>query len=195
MINLFLLCEKGEYFPALLTVHKYLEMDFLWTLAVNFTLNGCFVIYSFCQIWCLFADRNFIVEYYPYKKFWHSRNRMSFFFFSFFERRKLSVRFCCSIYFLPLASSCVFFMFSITFIIFQNSILYLYWCQVPVTKWRLSTLMCSELHFFIHQRRAKYFAWLSGAGIYHGDLNFGAQHRWIVGSIFSSYWSSVCVSS
>lgn len=34
----------------------------------------------------------------------------------------------------------------------------------------------SELHFFIHQRRAKHFAWLSGAGIYHGDLNFGAQH-------------------
>ncbi|KAM0936066.1 putative transcription factor C2H2 family [Dioscorea sansibarensis] len=34
----------------------------------------------------------------------------------------------------------------------------------------------SELHFFIKQRRAKHFAWLSGAGIYHGDLNFGAQH-------------------
>lgn len=36
----------------------------------------------------------------------------------------------------------------------------------------------SELHFFIKQRRAKHFAWLSGAGIYHGDLNFGAQHRY-----------------
>ncbi|PKU85899.1 vacuolar sorting protein 18 isoform X1 [Dendrobium catenatum] len=34
----------------------------------------------------------------------------------------------------------------------------------------------SELHFFIMQRRAKHFAWLSGAGIYHGELNFGAQH-------------------
>ncbi|CAL9055510.1 unnamed protein product [Musa banksii] len=34
----------------------------------------------------------------------------------------------------------------------------------------------SELHFFIKQRRAQHFAWLSGAGIYHGDLNFGAQH-------------------
>ncbi|XP_043689098.1 vacuolar sorting protein 18 isoform X2 [Telopea speciosissima] len=34
----------------------------------------------------------------------------------------------------------------------------------------------SELHFFIKQRRAEHFAWLSGAGIYHGDLNFGAQH-------------------
>ncbi|KAF5180254.1 Vacuolar sorting protein [Thalictrum thalictroides] len=34
----------------------------------------------------------------------------------------------------------------------------------------------SELHFFIKQRRAVHFAWLSGAGIYHGDLNFGAQH-------------------
>ncbi|KAK9133746.1 hypothetical protein Scep_013274 [Stephania cephalantha] len=34
----------------------------------------------------------------------------------------------------------------------------------------------SELHFFIKQRRAMYFAWLSGAGIYHGGLNFGAQH-------------------
>lgn len=34
----------------------------------------------------------------------------------------------------------------------------------------------SELHFFIKQRRAVFFAWLSGAGIYHGDLNFGAQH-------------------
>ncbi|CAH9073769.1 unnamed protein product [Cuscuta epithymum] len=34
----------------------------------------------------------------------------------------------------------------------------------------------SELHFFIKQRRAVHFAWLSGAGIYHGDLNFGAHH-------------------
>ncbi|XP_077238877.1 zinc ion binding protein isoform X2 [Tasmannia lanceolata] len=34
----------------------------------------------------------------------------------------------------------------------------------------------SELHFFIKQRRAEHFAWLSGAGIYHGNLNFGAQH-------------------
>ncbi|KAJ4977061.1 hypothetical protein NE237_002167 [Protea cynaroides] len=34
----------------------------------------------------------------------------------------------------------------------------------------------SELHFFIKQRRAEHFAWLSGAGIYQGDLNFGAQH-------------------
>ncbi|WMV32462.1 hypothetical protein MTR67_025847 [Solanum verrucosum] len=34
----------------------------------------------------------------------------------------------------------------------------------------------SELHFFIQQRRAVHFAWLSGAGIYHGDLKFGAQH-------------------
>ncbi|EYU22146.1 hypothetical protein ABFS82_09G018000 [Erythranthe guttata] len=34
----------------------------------------------------------------------------------------------------------------------------------------------SELHFFIKQRRATHFAWLSGAGIYHGGLNFGAQH-------------------
>ncbi|OMO98799.1 hypothetical protein COLO4_13682 [Corchorus olitorius] len=34
----------------------------------------------------------------------------------------------------------------------------------------------SELHFFIKQRRAVHFAWLSGAGIYHGGLNFGAQH-------------------
>ncbi|KAH9744304.1 vacuolar sorting protein 18 [Citrus sinensis] len=33
----------------------------------------------------------------------------------------------------------------------------------------------SELHFFIKQRRAVHFAWLSGAGIYHGGLNFGAQ--------------------
>ncbi|XP_042450778.1 vacuolar sorting protein 18-like [Zingiber officinale] len=39
----------------------------------------------------------------------------------------------------------------------------------------------SELHFFIKQRRAKHFAWLSGAGIYHGDLNFGAQHSSING--------------
>ncbi|KAG0503644.1 hypothetical protein HPP92_003716 [Vanilla planifolia] len=36
-----------------------------------------------------------------------------------------------------------------------------------------SSIRC-ELHFFIKQRRAKHFAWLSGAGIYHGDLNFGA---------------------
>ncbi|KAL4204894.1 hypothetical protein AMTRI_Chr01g112010 [Amborella trichopoda] len=34
----------------------------------------------------------------------------------------------------------------------------------------------SELHFFIRQRRAVHFAWLSGAGIYHGDLNFGTKH-------------------
>lgn len=34
----------------------------------------------------------------------------------------------------------------------------------------------SELHFFIKQRRAVNFAWLSGAGVYHGGLNFGAQH-------------------
>ncbi|GLT94181.1 hypothetical protein SLE2022_119360 [Rubroshorea leprosula] len=33
----------------------------------------------------------------------------------------------------------------------------------------------SELHFFMKQRRAVHFAWLSGAGIYHGGLNFGAQ--------------------
>ncbi|KDP24193.1 hypothetical protein JCGZ_25850 [Jatropha curcas] len=36
----------------------------------------------------------------------------------------------------------------------------------------------SELHFFIKQRRAVHFAWLSGAGIYHGSLNFGAQHSY-----------------
>lgn len=34
----------------------------------------------------------------------------------------------------------------------------------------------SELHFFIKQRRAVHFAWLSGAGIYHGSLNFGSQN-------------------
>lgn len=34
----------------------------------------------------------------------------------------------------------------------------------------------SELHFYIKQRRAVHFAWLSGAGIYHGSLNFGGQH-------------------
>ncbi|XP_020100737.1 vacuolar protein sorting-associated protein 18 homolog isoform X3 [Ananas comosus] len=39
----------------------------------------------------------------------------------------------------------------------------------------------SELHFFIKQRRAKHFGWLSGAGIYHGDLNFGAQHSSVSG--------------
>ncbi|CAF1925179.1 BnaC05g09370D [Brassica napus] len=35
-----------------------------------------------------------------------------------------------------------------------------------------------ELHFFIKQRRAVHFAWLSGTGIYHGGLNFGAQHSY-----------------
>ncbi|XP_057954513.1 vacuolar sorting protein 18 [Malania oleifera] len=39
----------------------------------------------------------------------------------------------------------------------------------------------SELHFFIKQRRAVHFAWLSGAGIYHGGLNFGAQHSSLEG--------------
>ncbi|XP_074307169.1 vacuolar sorting protein 18 [Silene latifolia] len=34
----------------------------------------------------------------------------------------------------------------------------------------------SELHFFIKQKKAVHFAWLSGVGIYHGDLNFGASH-------------------
>ncbi|XP_042039227.1 vacuolar sorting protein 18-like isoform X1 [Salvia splendens] len=34
----------------------------------------------------------------------------------------------------------------------------------------------SELHFFIKQRRAIHFAWLSGAGIYHGGLNFAAHY-------------------
>ncbi|KAI4322619.1 hypothetical protein L6164_022296 [Bauhinia variegata] len=34
----------------------------------------------------------------------------------------------------------------------------------------------SELHYYIKQRRAVHFAWLSGAGIYHGGLNFGASH-------------------
>lgn len=37
-------------------------------------------------------------------------------------------------------------------------------------------ILNSELHFYIKQRRAIHFAWLSGAGIYHGGLNFGAQH-------------------
>ncbi|CAI9105315.1 OLC1v1004212C1 [Oldenlandia corymbosa var. corymbosa] len=35
----------------------------------------------------------------------------------------------------------------------------------------------SELHFYIKQKRALHFALLSGAGIYHGGLNVGAQHR------------------
>ncbi|KAH9792783.1 vacuolar sorting protein 18 [Citrus sinensis] len=39
----------------------------------------------------------------------------------------------------------------------------------------LNILVRNELHFFIKQRRAVHFAWLSGAGIYHGGLNFGAQ--------------------
>ncbi|KAK8985317.1 hypothetical protein V6N11_068582 [Hibiscus sabdariffa] len=32
-----------------------------------------------------------------------------------------------------------------------------------------------DLHFFMKQKRAVHFAWLSGAGIYHGSLNFGSQ--------------------
>ncbi|BFG18971.1 hypothetical protein CerSpe_052440 [Prunus speciosa] len=52
----------------------------------------------------------------------------------------------------------------------------------------------SELHFYIKQRRAVHFAWLSGAGIYHGGLNFGAQHSphenllivWIFGNLLGS---------
>eukprot|EP00252_Welwitschia_mirabilis_P007813 TRINITY_DN19529_c0_g1_i1.p1 TRINITY_DN19529_c0_g1~~TRINITY_DN19529_c0_g1_i1.p1 ORF type:complete len:1023 (+),score=246.07 TRINITY_DN19529_c0_g1_i1:343-3411(+) len=34
----------------------------------------------------------------------------------------------------------------------------------------------SEIHFFYKQRRAEYFAWLSGAGVYHGSLNLGLSH-------------------
>ncbi|KAH0877298.1 hypothetical protein HID58_064692 [Brassica napus] len=42
----------------------------------------------------------------------------------------------------------------------------------------LETYGLVELHFFIKQRRAVHFAWLSGTGIYHGGLNFGAQHSY-----------------
>ncbi|XP_011045511.1 PREDICTED: vacuolar protein sorting-associated protein 18 homolog [Populus euphratica] len=49
--------------------------------------------------------------------------------------------------------------------------------EAPVLFWS----SISELHFFIKQRRAMHFAWLSGAGIYHGGLNFGAQHSYING--------------
>ncbi|CAL5330488.1 unnamed protein product [Camellia sinensis] len=49
--------------------------------------------------------------------------------------------------------------------------------MMAVTPTRLYSFSgIGELHFFIKQRRAVHFAWLSGAGIYHGGLNFGAQH-------------------
>ncbi|XP_058777597.1 vacuolar sorting protein 18 [Vicia villosa] len=41
----------------------------------------------------------------------------------------------------------------------------------------------SELHFYIKQRRAVHFAWLSGAGIYHGGLNFGGQQSSSSGNV------------
>ncbi|KAL6285226.1 hypothetical protein ACE6H2_009616 [Prunus campanulata] len=47
--------------------------------------------------------------------------------------------------------------------------------EIPNRQVCLLTLI-NELHFYIKQRRAVHFAWLSGAGIYHGGLNFGAQH-------------------
>lgn len=50
----------------------------------------------------------------------------------------------------------------------------------------------SELHFFIKQRRAIHFAWLSGAGIYHGGLNFGAQHRYRIQFIILLYICIYC---
>jgi hypothetical protein len=36
----------------------------------------------------------------------------------------------------------------------------------------------SELHFF-GQKRTERFAWMAGPGIYHGQINLGAQHRWV----------------
>jgi hypothetical protein len=42
-------------------------------------------------------------------------------------------------------------------------------------------IQSSELHFFMKQRRAVHFAWLSGVGIFHGDLNFAAYHSSLKG--------------
>jgi vacuolar protein sorting-associated protein 18 len=50
-------------------------------------------------------------------------------------------------------------------------------CYLLFSKIFVYWLSFSELHFYIKQRRAVHFAWLSGAGIYHGGLNFGGQHR------------------
>ncbi|PON81924.1 Deep orange protein [Trema orientale] len=47
------------------------------------------------------------------------------------------------------------------------------WNRQQITE---ALVFSSELHFYIKQRRAVHFAWLSGAGIYHGGLNFGAQY-------------------
>ncbi|KAH9792777.1 vacuolar sorting protein 18 [Citrus sinensis] len=53
----------------------------------------------------------------------------------------------------------------------------------------------SELHFFIKQRRAVHFAWLSGAGIYHGGLNFGAQRSYVVKSLLTFSFANILGSS
>ncbi|KAK9225829.1 hypothetical protein WN943_010874 [Citrus x changshan-huyou] len=53
----------------------------------------------------------------------------------------------------------------------------------------------SELHFFIKQRRAVHFAWLSGAGIYHGGLNFGAQRSYVVKSLLTLSFVNILGSS
>ncbi|KAH9744318.1 vacuolar sorting protein 18 [Citrus sinensis] len=53
----------------------------------------------------------------------------------------------------------------------------------------------SELHFFIKQRRAVHFAWLSGAGIYHGGLNFGAQRSYVVKSLLTFSFVNILGSS
>ncbi|KAM7275887.1 hypothetical protein ACFE04_017753 [Oxalis oulophora] len=42
-----------------------------------------------------------------------------------------------------------------------------------------------EAFMGLQQRRAVHFAWLSGAGIYNGGLNFGATHRYSVAFISS----------
>ncbi|GAY60651.1 hypothetical protein CUMW_203720 [Citrus unshiu] len=52
-----------------------------------------------------------------------------------------------------------------------------------------------ELHFFIKQRRAVHFAWLSGAGIYHGGLNFGAQRSYVVKSLLTFSFVNILGSS
>ncbi|KAH9792784.1 vacuolar sorting protein 18 [Citrus sinensis] len=59
----------------------------------------------------------------------------------------------------------------------------------------LNILVRNELHFFIKQRRAVHFAWLSGAGIYHGGLNFGAQRSYVVKSLLTFSFANILGSS
>ncbi|KAH9744317.1 vacuolar sorting protein 18 [Citrus sinensis] len=68
-------------------------------------------------------------------------------------------------------------------------------CKIILLMHVMVVFFISELHFFIKQRRAVHFAWLSGAGIYHGGLNFGAQRSYVVKSLLTFSFVNILGSS